>query len=186
MKLNRAYYVDSVVKDVKKFAPNISFSHNHMGVNGKLPFPTTTIHDLSKIFSENTGLSFKLYSDFPFKNRANRVLSDKEKSALAFSKRNPEGIYIQRDFIDKKEVLRVAVTDYMTSQSCVDCHNNHPSKTWEKNKWKLGDKRGVIEVITPIEDELKANKKMLNTILIIIILSSFLIFLINWILNKSR
>ncbi|HIP20590.1 MAG TPA: hypothetical protein EYG94_05120 [Campylobacterales bacterium] len=44
IKLTRAYYVDAVVKEIKA-NPSIKleFSHNHEGVNGKLPLPTTLI-----------------------------------------------------------------------------------------------------------------------------------------------
>jgi methyl-accepting chemotaxis protein len=175
MKLNRAYYVDAVVGDVKKFAPNIKFHHSHDGVDGKLPLPTTTIHDLSKIYSENTGLKFQLYSDFPFKNREDRVLTKHQKEALKFSKENEDGIHVQRDKVDGKEVLRVAVTDFMTSQACVSCHNSHPDRTWEEGKWKVGDKRGVVEVIMPLDEELAANNQMKKYILGFISLMLFLL-----------
>lgn len=179
IKLTRAYYLDSIVKDVKEFAPKLSFSYDHNGVNGKLPLPTTIIHDLSKIFSDNTGVQFKLYSEFPFQNRADRVLSKEEKEALKFSKQNPEGIYVKREKIEGKEYLRVAVTDYMTSGSCVKCHNSHPDKTWESDKWKIGDKRGVIEVITPIDKELRSNGVMLKKILALITFATVFMLLIN-------
>lgn len=169
IKLTRAYYVDSVVKDIKKHAPNIKFSYAHNGVDGVIPLPTTTIHDLSKIFSENTGVKYNLYSEYPFANRKDRVLTDFEKEAIKFTKQNPDGTYVKKDIIDGKPVLRVAVTDFMTDQACVSCHNDHPDRTWEKGKWQLGDKRGVIEVITPLEKEIAANNKAKYTILGLII-----------------
>lgn len=52
----------------------------------------------------------------------------------------------------------------MTSESCVQCHNTHPDKTWGDHKWNVGDSRGVLEVITPIEEELMAHKEMWKTI----------------------
>jgi hypothetical protein len=91
MKLSRAYYVSSVVKDVQKYAPNIGFDYEHEGTNGKLPFPTTTIHNLSKIFSENTRVKFNLYSEYPFKPKENRVLTDKQKEILKFTQENDDG-----------------------------------------------------------------------------------------------
>jgi len=188
IKLTRAYYVDSIVDDVKKYAPNLSFSYDHEGINGRLPLPTTTIHDLSKIFSENTGIKYNLYSNYPFKNRERRVLTKFQKQAIRYTQENPQGLYIKRDIVDGKEVLRVAVTDYMTSQSCVNCHNNHPDRIWEKGKWKLGDKRGVLEVITPIDEELSAHRSMRNYI-IIFILSIFLLmlFYLAWkILHREK
>lgn len=175
IKLTRAYYVKNVVKDIKKYAPNIKFDYNHEGVDGKLPFPTTTIHDLSKIFSDNTGLTFNLYSEYPFKPKMARVLTIKQKEILKFTQKNEDGIYVGRDIIGGVPVLRVAVTDFMTDPSCVSCHNRHKDKTWKNGKWKIGDRRGVLEVITPLSEPLEANNEMRYKILIFITVA--LIFL---------
>ncbi len=168
IKLTRAYYVDSVVKDVKKYAPQLAFDYDHAGVNGKLPFPTSTIHDLSKIYSDNTGLTFHFYSEYPFKPKASRVLTPLQHEVIEYIKKDENTMWIRRDTIDGKPVLRVAVVDYMTDPSCVSCHNNHKDRTWEKDKWKLGDKRGILEVITPLSKDLEANIIMRNKILIFI------------------
>ena len=187
IKLTRAYYVDSVVKDVKAYGSELTFSYDHKGVNGILPLPTTLIHDLSKVFSENSGTSYKLYSNYPFKNRANRVLSEFEKEAIKYTKTNPNGLYVKRDTIEGEDVLRVATTDFMTSQSCVNCHNAHPDKTWEKGFWKLGDKRGILEVITPIKPALENNLQIRNYILLLIfIISSLVLFLLSRLLLKNE
>ncbi|MCK9337504.1 MAG: DUF3365 domain-containing protein [Arcobacteraceae bacterium] len=172
--MTREYYTRSVVSDIKNYAPNIEFHYDHFGINGKIPFPTTTIHDLSEIFSENKniGMIFRFYSNYPFKNRADRVLDDFQKEALDFVDKNDDGIYSKRDIVDGKEVLRVAVADFMSDQACVDCHNTNALKTWnEENKWKLGDKRGVIEIIMPLDEEIAANKVMRDKILIFIAVS---------------
>ena len=168
IKLTRAYYVNSVVGDVKKYATNLRFDYDHQGVNGKLPFPTTTIHDLSKIFSDNTGVKFQFYSNYPFEPKKDRVLTASQKEALKYIQKDKDGLWIKRDTIDGKDVLRVAVADYMTEQACVDCHNNHKDKTWMQGHWKLGDKRGVLEVITFLDKDLAANNEMRNKILIFI------------------
>lgn len=170
IKLTRAYYVENVVRDLKKYAPNIQFSYKHEGVNGIVPLPTTLIRNLSDVFSEHTGTKYRLYSEFPFKNRIDRSLTAFQKEAIHFTQQNPDGIYVKRDVVNGEPVLRVAVTDYMTSKACVECHNNHPDRTWEKGKWKLGDKRGVLEVITPISQELHANAMLKYSILGLIII----------------
>ncbi len=168
IKLTRAYYVSSIVKDVKKYAPQLKFDYDHHGANGKLPFPTSTIHDLSKIYSDNTGLTFNFFSEYPFKPKANRVLSPEHKEVIDYMKKDDNNMWIKRDTIDGKPVLRVAVVDYMTDPSCVSCHNNHKDRTWEQGHWKLGDKRGFLEVITPLDKDLAANTIMRNKILIFI------------------
>ncbi len=186
IKLTRAYYVDVVVKDVKKFAPNLEFHYDHWGVDGRLPLPTTTVHDLSEIFSKKTGIKYNLYSDYPFLNRKDRVLTPFQKEAIKHTKESENGIYIKRDILDGKEVLRVATTDYMTDISCVNCHNEHVDRTWEKDKWNLGDKRGVLEVITPLEDELAGHIVMRNYILLFIIMTISLVLFYLFIKIRKR
>lgn len=176
IKLTRAYYVDSVVKDIKKYAPNIKFTYDHEGLNGEIPLPTTTIHNLSAIFSANSGLKYNLYSKYPFASKKDRKLGAFQKEALRKSKLKADGIYVKKDFIDNKPVLRVAVSDFMTDQACVDCHNSHPERTWDEGMWKLGDNRGVLEVITPLDDVITSNLNARNHILIILsIIGTFLI-----------
>ena len=143
----------------------MKFSANHTQSDKVLPLPATLIHDLSSIFSNNSGVKFRTYSNFPFKNRMHRVLSSKDKHTLsAITKSN--AIYIQKDLINNKPVLKVAIADFMSEKSCVQCHNNHKDKSWENNKWKIGDVRGVIEIITPLDKPLAQNKQMRNDILI--------------------
>jgi len=186
IKLTRAYYSKNVVKDVKKFAPQMSFSYNHGGANGVLPLPTTLIHDLSKVFSEKTGLKYQLYSEYPFKNRSKRKLTPFQKEAIKYTQKHDDGIYVKRDILDGKEVVRVATTDFMTDKTCVNCHNNHFSRTWEKGKWSIGDKRGVLEVITPLEAELDEHALMRNYIILFILGMSFLAFLYLWFSRSKK
>ncbi len=164
LQMEREYYTLSVVRDVKKFAPQLSFDYNHEGVNGKLPFPTTTIHDLSRMYSKRSDVKFSLYSEYPFLNRKDRVLTPFQKEALKMVKKNG-GLYYKKDFVDGKPVLRVAVADYMVQQACVDCHNSHKLKNWPSDKWKLGDMRGVLEISTPMESAMAEMYSSRNRVL---------------------
>ncbi|MFA6683641.1 MAG: DUF3365 domain-containing protein [Arcobacteraceae bacterium] len=188
--LTREYYTKNVVADIKQYAPEIEFHYDHFGTNGKIPFPTTTIHDLSALFSKNgeIGMIFRFYSNYPFKNRADRVLDDFQKEALYYVEQNDYGIYHKRDVIDGKQVLRVAVADFMSDQACVDCHNTNALRTWEEeNKWKLGDKRGVIEIIMPLDEELAANNEMRNKILgFVIVLFGLLIVYYSYMIIRRE
>ena len=187
IKLTRAYYVDSVVKDVKKYAPNLKFSYDHEGVNGVIPLPTTTIHDLSKIFSNNSGIKYNLYSNYPFAFKKNRKLSKFQKKALRYAQESDDGIYVKKDFLEGKPVLRVVVTDFMTDQACVDCHNSHLERTWSEDMWEIGDKRGVLEIITPIDEILASNLEARNNIVIFIsIIGIFLVLYISYVLMKRE
>lgn len=167
IKLTRSYYLKSIVNKIEKNNTPLIFTSNHNNFSNGLPLPATLIHDLGEVFSEHTGNTFRTYSNFPFKNREDRILSLKDKITLQ-NIESSDGIYVSKDFIDNKPVLKVAVADYMNDISCVQCHNSHPDKTWAGDTWKLGDIRGVIEVITPLEDSLNRIEKMRNSILFFI------------------
>ena len=36
-------------------------------------------------------------------------------------------------------------------KTCVDCHNTHPDSP--KKDWKVGDVRGVVEIIQPLDKD---------------------------------
>ncbi len=187
LQLQREYYVSSVVKDIKKFAPNISFDYNHEGVNAKLPFPTTVVHDLSTLYSQRTDVKFSLYSKYPFLNRKERILSPFQEKAIRMVEKSQDGIYYQKDFIDGREVLRVAIADFMTKQACVECHNHSKLKDWPSDKWKLGDVRGVLEIITPIDSELTEMRTSRNKVVFVVIaMMLLLIIYYSYILLKRE
>jgi len=150
LQMVREYYTKFVVGDVKKNTKEIGFSFDHKA-NNVLPFPTTVIHDLTKMYSSRSDVKIELYSEYPFLNRKNRVLTPFQKEAIAMVEKNDDGVYYKKDVINGKKVLRVAVADYMLLPACVNCHNSHKLKNWPDNKWKLGDKRGILEIITPIK-----------------------------------
>lgn len=183
LQMEREYYNKSVVGDIKKYAKNITFSDDHEGINGKIPFPVTTMYDLSKMYSEKGHLKFRFYSNYPFANRKDRVLSDFEKKAIQEVEKSKEGLYYQKDTMEGKEVLRVAIADVMNRQSCIECHNTYKDTRWSGKKWQLGDKRGVIEVITPIDDILGEMHKArdhitASVILVIVILFIYYMYVI--------
>lgn len=187
IKIIRSYYLNNMVHDIKKYAPNLKFDYDHWGENEKLPLPATMIHDLSKIFSEETGQKYNLYSEYPFPNRKDRVLTKFQKDAIKYTKESSNGIYTKRDNIDGVEVLRVASADYMTDKSCVNCHNKNYQSNWENKKWKIGEQIGVLEVITPIDEELLNHKELRNYIIFVLMFTggSVLLYIFRLILNRE-
>ena len=51
--------------------------------------------------------------------------------------------------MDGKLSVRYAIADIMLP-ACVGCHNSHPETP--KADWKVGDVRGVVEVISPVNE----------------------------------
>jgi len=179
----RAYYTKKVVVPVKKqHAMKINFDHANKA--DTIPLPATMIHDLSKIISNGeSGMKLKLYSNYPFPNRASRTLDKFGQDALAnFDKGNTEP-FSRTETLDGKEVVRVAIPDYMVADACVNCHNTRADTP--KNDWKLGDVRGVLEVIIPIEDQIAASNNVIKITVAWIFLLEILTFIMLFlVINK--
>lgn len=77
----RGYYTRNVIKKILDKGV-LTPSFDHKGDPDKVPLPATMIHDLSKLM-EKDGVTLKLYSEFPFPNRASRRLDDFGKQAWA-------------------------------------------------------------------------------------------------------
>jgi len=157
----RKYYAGNVVGVVKANSTGkvkINFDHKENG--DTIPLPATMIHDLSEIVSQQkSGMKLKLYSDFPFPNRASRSLDEFSTKAMqTFRDGNIETPVINVENFEGTESIRVAVVDTLVAQGCVNCHNSRSDTP--KNDWALGDVRGSLEVIIPIENQLAAAQSL--------------------------
>lgn len=160
-KMLRAYYTENVIKKVKEQSTlQVGFDHKNSAT--MIPLPATMIHDLSQKFSEaQSGMKLRLYSDFPFPNRKDRVLDQFSKDAIEFFKKNPDSVFSRVSLKSEEEIVRVAVADKMIAQSCVQCHNSHAQSPF--TNWKIGDVRGVLEVEVPIKKQMAANASMVKS-----------------------
>ncbi|MDA0691679.1 MAG: methyl-accepting chemotaxis protein [Nitrospinae bacterium] len=161
----RAYYVKSVINKVKGNNTGLKISYDHKTMPDAIPLPATLIHDMSELLSEkgDDKIKLKLYSEYPFPNRANRKLDGFGQEALAFFKTNPDQPFVKQENLGGQEVVRVAVADKLVAEACVNCHNTRADTP--KNDWKLNDVRGVLEVISPIDAQLAANSSMVNSVI---------------------
>jgi len=179
----RAYYTQKVVVPVKKnHAMKINFDHAHK--LDTIPLPATMIHDLSALISDSeNGIKLKLYSNYPFPNRASRTLDQFGKDALANFDTGNYDAFSRTETINGKEVVRVAIPDFMIADACVNCHNTRADTP--KNDWKLGDVRGVLEVIVPIEDQIVASNNVIKvTIGWIFLLEIITFIMLFFVINK--
>jgi PAS domain S-box-containing protein len=164
----RSYYTENIIVKVKQ-QTNLKINFDHKTKSDTLPLPATMVHDIGELFTEGSNLEIKMYSDYPFPNRANRVLDAFEKESLHYLLKNPNDIYVKKDFYREKNVMRVAIPDSLYSQSCVDCHNTRLDSP--KTDWKLNDIRGVIEIITPIDEQLASSNEVVWYVIIFIFLN---------------
>ena len=141
----RTFYSEHVVS--RSTAGGVRASPAYKDEPASIPVPTTFILDVAQSFA-TVGGKVSLVSPYPWPTRHDRVLDDFQREAWFYLKDNPGSVLSRRDRVDGQEVLRVAVSDTM-SASCVECHNNHPSSP--KNDWKIGEVRGVVEVVQPVD-----------------------------------
>ncbi|MCK4974468.1 MAG: DUF3365 domain-containing protein, partial [Sulfurimonas sp.] len=170
----RSYYNDVIVSKITQNS-NIVIDSNHKNIPNAIPLPATMIHDLSEILDKKlNGMQIKIYSDYPFKNRAGRKLDDFEKSSIQYFRNNKsrEPI-VSQETQNGVEVMRVAIADEMTDMTCVNCHNSRLDTP--KNDWKLGDVRGILEITIPIGLQIKNSQTVTKYITITMIISSLIL-----------
>ncbi len=151
----RAYYTRHVVGAVLGRS-GISAHFDHMEKEGVIPFPATLTHDVSNILSADRHYDIRLYSPYPFPNRADEGgLHDEfqERAWTSLQERPDDAYSVIAEGADGP-VVRYAIADLMSVEGCVACHNSHPDTP--RTGWELGDVRGVLEVALPIGERVAA------------------------------
>ncbi len=144
----RSYYTNTIVKQVKNGGGKIT--HDYAEIPGAVPLPATMVHEYTAALAEKTDSEVRLYSAYPFPWREGGGPRDEfENKALTELTANPDEPYWAEEDYHGVPSLRYAAADLMVSQLCVDCHNSHPDTP--KSDWALGDVRGAIEVIIPLD-----------------------------------
>jgi methyl-accepting chemotaxis protein len=147
----REYYTRYVVATALKH--KVDVTHDYAQKPGAIPLPATMMHEMNDVLSKKEGYTTRLYSDYPFPHRPDGgPRDDFEKEAIRYLTANPNGDYWRREDYQGVPSVRYARADVMVSESCVTCHNTHPNSP--KTNWKLGDVRGVQEVVIPIDQTL--------------------------------
>ncbi|MGL5080476.1 MAG: adenylate/guanylate cyclase domain-containing protein [Microcoleaceae cyanobacterium] len=126
-------------------------THDYAMAPGTIPLPATFLIELGeRIRTMQSGVSVRLYSDYPFPWRKETGgPKDKfEQAALKALRQSPDWPYYQQEMIGDRPVFRYAEADILRP-SCVECHNSYPGTP--KTDWKLGDVRGVLEIIQPLD-----------------------------------
>jgi signal transduction histidine kinase len=162
IKTIREYYTENVIDKVVVDG-TFKASPDYKGDSKAIPLPATMVHDLSALLT-NQNTVINLYSKFPFPNRGSRALDGFEQEAWDFLVRNPQDSYSRNEVHDGRHVVRVAVADTMAVQACVNCHNTTAASP--KKDWKLGDVRGVLEVVSVIDSQLAHGAALSRSIII--------------------
>ena len=113
-----------------------------------------------------SGTQVRLYSDFPFRSRKDGGPHDDfERQALARLRQNPDVPFYRFEEVDGRWALRYAIAR-REQESCTRCHNSHPDST--KKDWRVGDVRGVVEIIRPLDkDALRTRQGLRGTFVLV-------------------
>jgi len=135
---------------------------------GAIPLPATMLSVLLERISESeSGMRGRHYSEYPFRTRTDGGPKDRfEWDALQHLEREPDVPY--KVFVDDYEggpALLYATARRM-KPSCVACHNNHPDST--KRDWQVGDVRGVLEIVRPLERDIERTREGLRSSFVLV------------------
>jgi serine/threonine protein kinase len=178
--------VNSLYTEVATRAKNagVVVTHKYPDMEGSIPIPAKFTIELGQRMQslaegdergkglDQSFMQLRLYSDHPFRRRNDSPPKHQfGKDALAFyhDERNKVLPY---DRIEKTRagarVLRHA-TPVVMEERCLKCHNDpklYESDPFRKVDWKIGDIRGVMEVVCPLEDNtLQTRETLLDTYL---------------------
>lgn len=123
-----------------------------------IPLPATFTIDLGQQISGDVrrGMQVRLYSDYPFPGREGRRLDEWEERALRRLKENPGGEVAEFVTDGDHFGLRYA-TPRLMQPSCLSCHND-PSTGSPRTDWKVGDVRGVLDIVRPLDGDVAATR----------------------------
>ncbi len=127
-----------------------------------LSIPATFLHDIGEQLSQTgrSGVKVRQYSDFPFPWRKDGGPRDDFERAALLRLRTSKGQDSVHEFteINGQRVVRYAQARIM-QRTCVECHNTHPQSP--RKDWQVGDTRGVLEIIRPLDkDEARVSEAL--------------------------
>jgi hypothetical protein len=157
--VNRRYSSEVVDRAQKKRLQALADYRAH---EGAIPLPATFTIDLGEhLAQENeSGVRVRLYSDYPWPARTDGgPRDDFEKEALQQLRRDPEHPYYRFEEAQPKPVLRYAVARRMEA-TCLECHNKLAESP--RKDWKVGDVRGVLEIIRPLDRDVERTRQGLR------------------------
>ena len=144
----RTFYGSQIVDRVKP--QGIEVTHDYATKPGAIPIPATFSIEFGKhVSKKGSGMLVRLYSDHPFPFRKDGgARDDFEKEALLQLRKQPDKPFFRFEDYQGRPSLRYGTAVPMKA-GCVACHNTHPESP--KTDWKVGDVRGVQEIIRPLD-----------------------------------
>ena len=180
----RALYASEVVNRVR--GHKIDVTHDYSQKEAAIPLPATLTIALGKHISQKeSGLQVRLYSDYPFPWRKDEARQDAfEREAIRHLTEHPDQPFFRFEEFQGRKSLRYARADRM-QKSCVDCHNTHPDSP--KKDWQVGDVRGVLEVIRPLDKmAAQTSADLRGTFLLLAGLGLLAVAVLSFVIHRLR
>lgn len=162
----RSLYTSEVVVPAKQ--AGLEITHDYADKEHAIPLPATLSMLIgNKMADHLDGGNTRLYSPYPFPWREDEGgLQDAfGKDAWEALTQNPDIPYYRLEEHDGRKFMRYAVADVMRPK-CISCHNTHPDTP--KNDWKVGDVRGVLEVMKPLDSTAILSKSNIEETLVLL------------------
>jgi eukaryotic-like serine/threonine-protein kinase len=142
-----------------------------------LSIPATFLHDVGEQLAQTgrTGVKVRQYSDHPFPWRTGGGPQDAFEREALLRLRQSKGQETVHEFTELggQRVVRYAQARVM-ERSCVECHNTHPQSP--RKDWQVGDVRGVLEIIRPLDkDEARVGEALRLALLLSAVVSGLLL-----------
>ena len=171
-----ALYSSAVASPMRDMG--IDVTHDFTQRSDAIPLPATfTIALGENMRGCAYGMQLRLYSDYPFKSRTDGGPKDAfEREALEQLRISPDDPVYRFEDYDGRFSLRYATARRM-GESCVACHNTHPDST--KRDWAVGDVRGVLEIIHPLENDVVRTRTALRGTFILVTVISGAFFCLS-------
>ncbi|HEX5687027.1 MAG TPA: methyl-accepting chemotaxis protein [Ideonella sp.] len=166
----RSFYTAEIASRAKKAGMQLGFDFRD--ADNTLPLPATLVKALGEsVAKEYPGTDVRLMSRYPFPNRAGTAqkLDEFQTGALAALEKDPQTPQHRVEEINGRLSVRYAVADVM-KEGCVACHNSNPQSP--KHDWKVGDVRGIVEVVVPV-DQVEQSISRSSLTLVLLVLGSF-------------
>ena len=180
----RTVYTSEVIQRLR--SSGVEVTHEHLARDGAVPLPATLSMILgNRIGALESGGETRLYSAYPFPWRLETGgLTDSfAREAWEALNRDPGEPFFRFETMEDREVLRYASADLMRGD-CVECHNTHEDTP--KSDWMVGDVRGVLEVITPLDVPLEATRAgLVDTMVLMLLMAAGGLILLGLAMRKS-
>ena len=145
----RTIYTSEVVERVRPHG--IEVTHDYARKDGAIPLPATLSMELGRMIGlRHPGARSQLYSAYPFpwRSQTGGLRDDFARQAWSRLQERPDTPFYRFEDFEGRMSLRYATADRMRP-TCVACHNSHPDSP--KKNWQVGDVRGILEVIYPVD-----------------------------------